>query len=331
MASTLQTCRSASPVERCKLLVKNGQLPGVKQLRYTPAPGAQFDVEVLSFAQLRLMDPGRRRTRPQRPDFHVMALVQAGVGRHTADFIDHRLRERTVVWIRPGVVHRWTDIDDVEGPLLLFTQGFPPAPGPVAQATGDVFGPACWRLEKEAWELAMRAADHLRHEHAAAVANPRLASAPVLAHLLSALVLRVLPTGPADAPTGTPHEHRPGPAPEPDPALGPDPEHTVFRRYRAAVEERFAGHHHVRDYASALGYEPRTLTRATRAATGLGAKQFLDQRILLEAKRLLAHTDLPAARCAEHLGFHDAANFTTFFQRQAGLSPSRWRTRHNGR
>ncbi|MFF8784457.1 helix-turn-helix domain-containing protein [Streptomyces sp. NPDC015125] len=287
--------------------MKSGQLPGVKQLRYSPAPRAPFDVEMLSFAQLRLMDRSRQRTRPQRPDFHVMALVQSGVGRHTADFVDHPLRERTVVWIRPGVVHRWTDVDDLEGPLLLFTQGLPPAPGPVAQAAGDIFGPACWQLDKDAWDLSIWAADHLRHEHAAAVSNPRLASAPLLAHLLSALVLRVLPVEPAEPPTGNPHEH------------------TVFHRYRAAVEQRFTRHHRVRDYASTLGYEPRTLT-----ATGLGAKQFLDQRILLEAKRLLAHTDLPAARCAEHLGFQDAANFTTFFQRQAGLSPGRWRTRHDG-
>ncbi|MGY5077644.1 helix-turn-helix domain-containing protein [Streptomyces nigrescens] len=293
--------------------MKSGQLPGVRQLRYAPAPQAEFDVEMLSFAQLRLMDRGRRRTRPQRPDFHVMALVQSGVGRHTADFIEYPLRERTVVWIRPGVVHRWTDVDDLEGPLLLFEQGFPPAPGPVAHAAGDVFGPVCWQLEEDVWELAVRASDHLRHEHAAAVSHPRLASVPVLAHLLSALVLRVLPAEPAEPPTGQPHEH------------------TVFHHYRAAVEEQFTRHHHVRDYASILGYGPRTLTRATRAATGLGAKQFLDQRILLEAKRLLAHTDLPAARCAEHLGFHDAANFTTFFQRQAGLSPSRWRTGHDGR
>ncbi|MCZ1011337.1 AraC family transcriptional regulator [Streptomyces lydicus] len=308
--------------------MKSGQLPGVKQLHYTPAPGAQFDVEMLSFAQLRLMDRSRRRTRPQRPDFHVMALVQSGVGRHTADFIDHPLWERTVVWIRPGVVHRWTDVEDLEGPLLLFAQGFPPAPGPVAQAAANVFGPACWQLDKDAWELALRAADHLRHEHTAAVSNPRLASVPLLAHLLSALVLRVLPIGPAGPPlpTGNPHQHQ-----HERGAEAAKDEHAVFRCYRAAVEERFAEHHHVRDYATALGYEPRTLTRATRAATGLGAKQFLDQRILLEAKRLLAHTDLPAARCAERLGFHDAANFTTFFQRQAGLSPSRWRTRHDGR
>ncbi|MGW1073024.1 AraC family transcriptional regulator [Streptomyces sp. NPDC002537] len=297
--------------------MENGQHREVLQLGYTPAPapasGAALDVEVLSFERLRLMDPGRRRTRPQRPDFHVLALVRSGVGRHTADFVDHALRERTVVWIRPGVVHRWTDVDGLDGPLILFAQGFPPFPGPVARATGDVFAPACWQLEQREWELALLAADHLGREYAAAVSGPRPDSAPLLAHLLSALVLRVLPDVPGSRPADTTHEH------------------AVFHSFRAAVEKDFTRQHHVRDYAPALGYDPRTLTRATRAATGLGAKRFLDQRILLEAKRLLAHTDLPVTRCAERLGFHDAANFTTFFQRQAGLTPSHWRTRHGGR
>jgi AraC-like DNA-binding protein len=294
------------------VLVENGQLPGVRQLRYAPAPGPDFGVEVLGFDVLRRMDPDRRRTGPQRPDFHVLALIRSGRGRHTADFVDHPLRERTVVWIRPGVVHRWTDVDRVNGSLVLFEQGVLPASGPATQAAADVFAPATWRAGEDAWPLCLAAADHLGREHAAALAAPRTASAPILAHLLAALVLRVVPeTGSAPGSDG--------------------PEHEVFRRFRAAVEQSFATWHHVADYAGTLGYTPRTLTRATRAAAGVGAKQFLDQRILLEAKRLLAHTDLSVARCAQRLGFDDPANFTTFFQRQTGMPPSRWRDGHSGR
>ncbi|MEV5607505.1 AraC family transcriptional regulator [Streptomyces sp. NPDC052225] len=274
-------------------------------MRYAPAPGAPFGVEVLSFARLREMDPEGLRGRTQRPDFHVLALVRSGVGRHTADFVEHRLRERSVVWIRPGVVHRWTDIECVDGPLILFRQDVVPT-GAAAAAAADPFAPSTWQLDLPAWELSVRAARHLGDEQTTAGADPALASPPVLAHLLAALVLRVRP-----------------PRPAPGPADGGAQE--VFLRYRSAVEAEFARRHRVTDYARALGHSPRTLTRATRAATGIGAKQFLDQRILLEAKRLLAHTDLPVARCAERLGFDDAANFTTFFQRQEGTSPSRWR------
>ncbi|WP_326623218.1 AraC family transcriptional regulator [Streptomyces decoyicus] len=288
----------------------SGQLPaGIRQLRYAPARGADLGVEVLSFERLRRMDPEHHRTRPQRPDFHVLALVRSGEGRHEADFADHLLRPGSVVWIRPGTVHRWTDVDHVDGPLILFEPGFLPAPGPAAHAAADSFASSTWRLDGQARELALLAADHLSAEYAAALLEPA-ASPPLLAHLLAALVLRALPAEPAPAPVGQ----------------GRDRE--VFHRYRAAVERDFARHHHVDHYAQALGYDRRTLTRATRAATGLGAKQFLDRRILLEAQRLLAHTDLPAARCAERVGFTDAANFTAFFQRQTGLPPSRWRSAH---
>ncbi|MGW9170795.1 AraC family transcriptional regulator [Streptomyces decoyicus] len=294
----------------------NGQLPAaIRQLRYAPAPGADLGVEVLGFEGLRRMDPDHRRTRPQRPDFHVLALVRSGEGRHEADFADHHLRPGSVVWIRPGTVHRWTDVDHIDGPLILFEPGFLPAPGPAAHAAADSFAPSTYRLDGRARELAHLAADHLTAEYAAALLEPA-ASPPLLAHLLAALVLRALPAEPAE----------PTPAP-----VGQGRDHGVFRRYRAAVERDFAHHHQVDHYAQALGYDRRTLTRATRAATGLGAKQFLDRRILLEAQRLLAHTDLPAARCAERVGFTDAANFTAFFQRQTGLPPSRWRSTHSGR
>ncbi len=300
----------AMPVERCLLMerdwpvVENGHL-AVRQLRYLPAVGATQGVEVLSFAALRETDTDRRRARLQRPDFHVLALITSGCGAHEADFRHYELREGGVVWIRPGVVHRWSDVERVEGPLILFQPGFLRDPG---LESVDVSAPACWHLPLDARTLAELAADHLRREQHAAVRAPRLASPALLSHLLAALVLRVLPT--TAAPTS------------PDAAGSRRLE--VFHAYRTAVEEHFAHWHQVSDYARALGYDPRTLSRATRAATGTGAKTFLDQRILLEAKRLLAHTGLPVGGCAHRLGFRDAGNFTTFFRRQTGLAPTSW-------
>ncbi|MFF8592340.1 AraC family transcriptional regulator [Streptomyces sp. NPDC015220] len=285
------------------MVVENGHV-GVRQLSYLPAVGSPYGVEVMDFAALRAMDTHRRRVLPQRPDFHVLALVGSGGGGHEADFHDYRLTEGSVVWIRPGTVHRWSDVDACDGPLVLFRTGF--LPGFTA---AEAAAPACWQVDRQRLELALLAAEHLRREHAAAASTPRLASPELLSHLLAALVLRALPD--ATAPAG---------------ATPVDSRYTdVFRAYRAAVEEHFTDRHHVADYARALGCDARTLTRATRAATGTGAKTFLDQRILLEAKRLLAHTDVPVAGCARRLGFRDVGNFTTFFRRQAAVPPAAWR------
>ncbi|NSC25454.1 AraC family transcriptional regulator [Streptomyces albus subsp. chlorinus] len=282
---------------------------GVRQLRYLPAVGSPYGVEVMDLAALRSMDARRRRALPQRPDFHVLALIGSGTGSHEADFSGYRLGAGSAVWIRPGMVHRWSDIDACDGPLVLFRPGF--LPGFSAE---EATAPACWHMDDQRLELALLAAEHLAREHRAAVRAPSPASPALLSHLLAALLLRALPDTPA--PT--------------DAARAGRGATEVFRAYRDAVEEHFATWHRVADYARTLGYDVRTLTRATRAAAGTGAKTFLDQRILLEAKRLLAHTDLPVTACARRLGFRDLGNFTTFFRRQAGTPPAAWRAAYGG-
>ncbi|MEU9446756.1 AraC family transcriptional regulator [Streptomyces sp. NPDC048304] len=292
-----------SSVKRDPTIVENGLTP-VRQLRYLPAVGSPYGVEVLDFAALRAMDTHRRRVLLQRPDFHVFALISSGTGTHEADFHSHRLTPGSALWIRPGMVHRWSDIDACDGPLILFRPGFLSG-FTAAEATA----PVCWHLDRQRLSLALLAAEHLGREHDAATTTPRLASPALLSHLLAALILRALPDAPASA----------------DAVRAGDWHTEVFRDYRAAVEAHFSEWHHVADYARALGYDVRTITRASRAAAGIGAKAFLDQRILLEAKRLLAHTDLPVTGCARRLGFRDVANFTTFFRRQADLPPAAWR------
>ncbi|MEU8874094.1 SDR family oxidoreductase [Streptomyces javensis] len=47
-------------------------------------------------------------------------------------------------------------------------------------------------------------------------------------------------------------------------------------------------------------------------------------RIVLEAKRLLAHDRLTAAACANTLGFPDASNFSVFFRKATGMRPGAW-------
>ncbi|WP_307818492.1 AraC family transcriptional regulator [Streptomyces sp. MBT62] len=108
------------------------------------------------------------------------------------------------------------------------------------------------------------------------------------------------------------------------------PADDTFRRYTAALERDFRTSHHVSDYAAALGYSPRTLTRATLAATGTTAKQYLDARVLLEAKRLLVHTDATAADISRALGFAEPTDFAKFFRKRERRTPLEFRAAARG-
>lgn len=83
----------------------------------------------------------------------------------------------------------------------------------------------------------------------------------------------------------------------------------------------------VTELAHDLGYSTRTLDRACRQATGRTARQVLDERVGLEIRRLLTHTDRPVSQIAGDLGFDDSSNFSKFVRRQLGALPTQVRDR----
>lgn len=265
----------------------------VQQMSYRPAGAAAGGVEVLSFDRLRAITAGGT----QRADFHVLAVVTAGHGSAAVDFTTHALAARSVVWVVPGAVHRWEDLGDLHGDLVLFVPAVPVTPATRALAA-DPDPVTVWTVSAEDWPLVVAAVEHLRREAAAAAGGPAL---ELPAILLSALLLRL---------------RRPGGR-----ATRAD---SIVDRFRAAVEEHLREHRDVRWYAATLGYAPRTLTRAVQRATGRTAKGYLTDRIVLEARRLLAHDGFTAARCASELGFPDASSFSVFFRTATGVRPGRW-------
>jgi AraC family transcriptional activator of pobA len=100
---------------------------------------------------------------------------------------------------------------------------------------------------------------------------------------------------------------------------------TLVQRYRALLEVQLKRHQPIGAYAQQLKVTPDHLSRVCRAATGLSALELLHERLVLEARRLLAYTQASIAEVARELGFDDPAYFSRFFARRAGLAPHAYR------
>lgn len=87
----------------------------------------------------------------------------------------------------------------------------------------------------------------------------------------------------------------------------------------------------VGDYADALSISTGHLGRLCRAASGLGAKSYIEQAVMEEASRLLAFTRLPLAEIGYRLGFDDPSHFSKRFRAARGLAPSAYRRQLEGR
>lgn len=99
----------------------------------------------------------------------------------------------------------------------------------------------------------------------------------------------------------------------------------LVRRYLALVEQHYREHQPLSHYADALGVTPDHLSRSCRHATRQSALQILHERLMLEARRLLAYSSMPVAEVAQQLGYDDAAYFSKFFSRCVGNTPSDYR------
>ncbi|MBV7409131.1 helix-turn-helix domain-containing protein [Maritimibacter sp. DP1N21-5] len=100
------------------------------------------------------------------------------------------------------------------------------------------------------------------------------------------------------------------------------------RRFETLIEMHFADHWPVATYADALGVTPTHLSRVMRAATGAPASAAILDRLIREARRHLAYSNLTVAQVAYALGYQDPGYFSRVFTRATGLSPSGFRTQH---
>ncbi|MGD3112832.1 helix-turn-helix transcriptional regulator [Streptomyces sp. YGL11-2] len=279
----------------------------VTDVAYRPSLSAPIGIDVLDFTELsvRVDRRGLDLSAPLRPAFHHLIHVRQGPVRHTVDFQDYALASSSWLWVQAGQVHQYAPADHAaaRGTIVIWQPGFVTAEPLQNNAPMLPTG-----QHARSASIALR---HLVHEYNDLASLPLDAHIETLRHLLSVLLLRLAHACPAPASPGSDSE--------------------VFRSFREAVERDFADSHHVNDYASALGYSVRTLSRAAQAATGSTAKQYLDARILLEARRLLVHTDATSAEISRRLGFHDPSDFTKFFRKRDGRTPLRFREVGRGR
>lgn len=91
------------------------------------------------------------------------------------------------------------------------------------------------------------------------------------------------------------------------------------------IEERYADGISLSDVAGAVSLTPGHLTTVVRQRTGRTVLEWITERRMVEARRLLVHTDLPVQEVARRVGYDDPAYFTRAFRRTHDTSPTGWR------
>lgn len=267
--------------------------------QYTP-PIPGLPVEVTTVAAMRHRR-GETMRRPGRVFFHVVVICTDGEGLHEVDFTPVMLQPGRVVHVRPGQVHRWRFARDYAATVVMFSDATN-----TLRRTGWPVGPRWFDLEETEWSRTKDVLRMIRREMKLGRSIERRDRS-----LNGALQMLIVSLG-----LDLPRHQGVGNLPKP------------YVELLNQMEDDAEWSRSVKQRARRLGYSQRTLTRACLTATGRTAKEVIDDRIVLEAQRLLVDSDQSIADIAASLAFSESGNFSKFFHRATGEAPTVWRDHH---
>lgn len=98
-----------------------------------------------------------------------------------------------------------------------------------------------------------------------------------------------------------------------------------YRRLCELIERHYREHQTCQFYADALCTTHIGLNRACKVVSGKRVGELLQDRLALEAQRMLIYSSASITLIAYDLGFADPAYFSRFFKRRTGCTPSQFR------
>lgn len=287
------------------------KIPSYPLSEYAPKSLAEHGIFVGRFEALdaKLNRPGGAHRHE-----HFELFWLRGPAEHVNDFDRFVLpaKRPSFVLVSPGQLHSWRGTERIRGTLVSFTQAFyegretqpnsllefsyvDRAEHPPLLVADSIFAregePLIRRCEQEYEARAERWEDVLR----------------ATLHVLMALAQRAYRRA-SPAPNGRAQKS-----------------HRLLRVFRAQVERRFRETSSVSSYARALGVSSGHLNDTIKALSGSTAGDYIRTRIMLEARRLLAHSGMSVSEVAYHLGFADPSYFAKSFRRATGRSPVAFR------
>jgi AraC-like DNA-binding protein len=99
----------------------------------------------------------------------------------------------------------------------------------------------------------------------------------------------------------------------------------LYGKFRRLVENELKYAIRVNDITIALGVSMKKLNEATKLYGKSTPKEYIDNRLILEAKRLISFSDMPVKAIAYELGFDEPTNFTKFFKARTGKTPKQFK------
>ncbi|MEM6829521.1 MAG: helix-turn-helix transcriptional regulator [Bacteroidota bacterium] len=267
----------------------------------------EFGTQLLKLEHVFLDKPNSENNPfvPSRINFFTIILVTEGKMTHEVDFVAYEMTKGDCLFIAKGQIHKFDPSPTYRGYGLIFTEEYmlhhisASALSKTSFLYTNHINPLFFKdfgdlnnllgsLEKEfSFELGSVKID--------------VVASMLTVFLLKAQLYAKRPSTPVNV------------------------DYLEFIKFQRLVSDRFMQTRHASHYATFLGTTYKQLNKLCQACANRTVKEFINDYVILEAKRRLATTKLPIKHIAYECGFSEASNFLKYFKKLTDITPAQFR------
>lgn len=250
-------------------------------------------------------------SKPHTHSFYQIVWFISTKGKHFIDFKDHQIQENSLFFISKNQVHYFENRSDYKGYLLHFNESF------ILSNETDINFFLTYNIFNNNQEPFIQIPKKLENQinslfnqiSIEVTNSTEFGNNSILSYLLKSMLLLIEREKRKSIITDSNKINQ----------------NIRYLKFRDILEKQFNKNWLVTDYANHLAISSKTLNTIIKSETGKTVSQVINDRIILESKRKLTHTNTYINEIAYNLGFKDPYYFIKYFKKHVKCSPSEFR------
>ena len=241
--------------------------------------------------------------------FYTLLIIESGSGNLMIDHEVHQLKNGRVFFVNYNQVFRFADVENLTGEAVLFTRSFYnliyTGNRKIKDDTAFLQLPTLTDFAKNELTNFRTGITDIKKEFS----DPKILSKEIICLLLKASMLKYIrKTDNADYIN-----------------FKTNRKSTYIEQFKSLVEMHFKELKRTSDYSEKLTISANYLNALIKEKLDISAENVIQNRVILEAERLLLNTDLSVTEISFELGFSDKSHFGKYFKKITQESPNNFR------
>lgn len=246
-------------------------------------------------------------TKPHKHDFYLSVLFTQGHGTHEIDFNTYDIKPGSLFFMLPGQTHDWTLSDDIEGYIFFHTKTFYDLLFPNKRL--DEYPTFYLRDNLKHIQLGIKYR-HIFENYFNCILTEYKASNSLKYRKIGLLLDLVYIDSNRLKFEEQFNEDR------------TNSQMLYYKDLQLLIDKHYVELKKPKDYADLLNITVKHLNKIVNSLLNKSTSELINERLILEAKRLISHGNLTIREIAYKLEYEDYSYFSRFFKKNTGLTPS---------